>query len=210
MAQPALTLFIGNKNLSSWSMRPWLALDASGLSYTETLILLNQPTTKAAILAVSPTGKVPALRLGDLVVAESLAICELVAELAPAAHLWPEDRIARAAARAVASEMHAGFAALRREHPMMLRERTPKQPTAEVRAELTRFDTLLSEARARFGAGGPFLFGTFTIADCMLAPVATRIRTYDLPAAETTRAWAKAIFAHPSFKKWEAAAIAEP
>jgi glutathione S-transferase len=206
----ALTIYVGNKNRSSWSMRPWLALDASGLPYAEEVIFLDQPDTKAKIAAVSPTGKVPALRWGDVVVPESLAICELVAELAPSAKLWPEDRASRAAARAVATEMHAGFPTLRKEHPMMLRERTPKPPSAEVKHELARFDALVGETRRRFGAGGAFLFGHFTIADCMLAPVATRLRTYDLPAADATRAWQAAIFAHPSFRKWEEAAIGEP
>lgn len=210
MSTAPLTLFIGNKNRSSWSLRPWLALDASGLSYTEEVIFLDRPDTKAKIAAVSPTGKVPLLRMGDVAIPESLAICELTAELAPTAGLWPSDRAARAVARAVACEMHAGFPTLRREHPMMLRERTPKPPSAEVKAELARFDALVEGTRARFGAGGAFLFGHFTIADCMLAPVATRIRTYDLPAAPSTRAWAEAISAHPSFRKWETAAIAEP
>ena len=206
----ALTIVVGNKNRSSWSMRPWLALDASGLPYAEEVIFLDEPDTKAKIGAVSPTGKVPVLRWGDVAVPESLAICELVAELAPSARLWPEDRAARAAARAVASEMHAGFPTLRREHPMMLRERTPKPPSTEVRSELARFDSLVGDTRRRFGSGGPFLFGHFTIADCMLAPVATRLRTYDLPTGGGTRAWQAAIFEHPSFRKWEAGALAEP
>lgn len=210
MSTPSLTIVIGNKNRSSWSMRPWLALDASGLPYAEEMIFLDQPDTKAKIAAASPSGKVPALRWGDVVVPESLAICELVAELAPGAKLWPEDRTARAMARAVATEMHAGFPSLRKEHPMALRERTPKPPSAEVRAELSRFDALVAGAREAFGRGGPFLFGHFTIADCMLAPVATRLRTYDLPATDTTRAWQAAIFAHASFQKWEAAALTEP
>jgi glutathione S-transferase len=210
MSTPKLTIIIGDKNRSSWSMRPWLALDASGLPYGEELIFLDQPGTKAKLVAASPNGKVPALRYGDLVVPESLAICELVAELAPAAKLWPEDRTARAMARAVATEMHAGFPTLRKEHPLALRERIPKAPSAEVRAELARFDALVASARERFGSGGAFLFGDFTIADCMLAPVASRLRTYDLPAADTTRAWQAAIFAHPSFQKWEKGALAEP
>lgn len=210
MSTPALTVFVGSKNRSSWSLRPWLALDASGLPYAEVVIPLDEPDTKANIGAVSPTGKVPVLRFENVVVPESLAICELVAELAPSARLWPQDRPARAVARAIACEMHAGFPTLRREHPMSLRERTPKSPSDAVRAELARFEAVVADARARFAGDGAFLFGHFTIADCMLAPVATRIRTYDLPVSPETQAWARAIFAHPSFRRWESAAIAEP
>jgi glutathione S-transferase len=208
-AQMTRTLMIGDYNLSSWSLRPWLALDHSGLSFETEVIRLDRPDTRAKLEAASPTAKVPCLRDGALVVWESLAISELVAELAPQAHLWPEDRDTRAVARAVASEMHAGFVTLRKEHPMRLAERMPKAASPDVLRDLGRIDALVADCRTRFGQSGPFLFGTFSIADCMFAPVATRIRTYGLPVARTTTAWCEAVFAHPSFKRWERAAERE-
>jgi glutathione S-transferase len=212
-AMSELVLYVGDHDLSSWSLRPFLALDASGLPYRLEVIELDRPGTKAKIDAVSPNGKVPVLhRTGDtpLVIPESLAICELCAELAPAAKLWPDDRDARAVARAVSTEMHAGFAALRREHPMHITSRIERPPSDEVRRDLGRIEAIFADARARFGAGGPFLFGRFSIADCMFAPVATRVRTYGLPAGPATRAFMEAIFAHPSFVKWETAARLTP
>lgn len=200
-------LYVGDYNLSSWSLRPYLALHASGLPFRAEVIRLNQPDTAAKIAAVSPTHKVPCLHEGELAITESLAICEYVAELAP--QLWPEDRFARAMARAAATEMHAGFANLRREHPMHLAERLPKQPNAEVVRELARIEALFAASRARFGEGGPFLFGRFSIADCMFAPVATRMRTYELPVGPASTAFQEAIFAHPSFLAWEALAQRE-
>lgn len=208
-----LVLYVGDPDLSSWSLRPFLALDASGLPYRLEVIELDRPATKARIEAVAPNGKVPVLHRGGpkpLVIAESLAICELIAELAPEAKLWPDDRDARAVARSVSTEMHAGFAALRREHPMHLMSRIEKAPTDEVRRDLSRIEAIFADCRARFGEGGPFLFGRFSIADCMFAPVATRLRTYGLPAGPASRAFMEAIFAHPSFTKWETAARLSP
>lgn len=202
-------LYVGDYNLSSWSLRPFLALDASGLAHRVEVIRLNQPDTAKNIAAVSPNHKVPCLVDGDLVISESLAISEYVAELAPEAHLWPEDRAARAMARAAATEMHAGFPNLRREHPMRLAERIPKAPSEDVKRELARIEALFASSRARFGSEGPFLFGRFSIADCMFAPVATRMRTYDLPVGPASKAFQEAIFAHPSFLRWEASARAE-
>lgn len=202
-------LYVGDYNLSSWSLRPFLALDASGLDHRIERIRLNQPHTAKNIAAISPNHKVPCLLDGDLVISESLAICEYVAELSPHAHLWPEDRGARAMARAAATEMHAGFTSLRREHPMRLAERIPKAPSDGVKAELERLEALFASSRARFGSGGPFLFGRFSIADCMFAPVATRMRTYDLPVGPASKAFQAAIFAHPSFLRWEESARAE-
>jgi glutathione S-transferase len=203
------TLFVGDHNLSSWSLRPFMALAHSGLPFEVEVVRLDRPETAARLAAVSPSGKVPCLRDGEVVVWESLAICEYVAELAPQARLWPEAPAGRALARAASCEMHAGFVPLRREHPMRLAERLPKAPSAEVQKDLARLDALFGECRARFGEGGPFLFGAFSIADCMFTPVASRIRTYDLPVSATTQAWCEAIFAHPAFRRWEAAAQRE-
>jgi len=206
-----LELLIGNKNYSSWSLRPWLALKASGLPFRERLVPLYQDGSKAALLQFSPAGKAPALRDGALVIPESLAICEYVAELAPDATLWPRAREARAVARAVACEMHAGFFALRMTMQMNIRARarTPIVPTAEAAADVARVQALVEGCRQRFGAGGPFLFGGFGIADAMLAPVATRFRTYRVPLSPVAQAWCDAIFGYPAFREWEAAAISE-
>jgi glutathione S-transferase len=201
------TLYVGDHNLSSWSLRPFMALAASGLPFEVEVIRLNQPDTAARIAKVSPNAKVPCLHDEGLVLWESLAICEHVAELAPAAQLWPADRAARAIARSVSCEMHAGFASLRREHPMRLAERLSKPPSDEVKKDLARIDGIFEDCRSRFG--GPFLFGRFSIADCMFTPVATRIRTYDLPVSPTTKAWCEVIFAHPAFVRWQAAARLE-
>lgn len=209
---PELELLIGNKNYSSWSLRPWLALKAAGLPFREHRVPLYEDDSKAALLRFSPTGKAPALRQGDLVIPESLAICEHVAELVPDADLWPRAREARALARAVACEMHAGFFALRGTMPMNLRARAraPIVPTPEVAADVARVQAIVEGCRQRFGASGPFLFGSFGIADCMLAPVATRFRTYRVALGATAQAWCDAVHAHPAFREWEAAAIAEP
>lgn len=203
------TLYVGDHNLSSWSLRPFMALAHSGLPFEVEVVKLNQPDTAARIAAISPNGKVPCLHDDGVVIWESLAICEHVAELSPGAQLWPDALAARSTARAVSCEMHAGFVPLRREHPMRLAERLPKPPSDEVKKDLARIDALFEDCRMRFGAGGPFLFGRFSIADCMFTPVATRIRTYDLPVAAATRAWCEAIFAHPAFVRWETAARLE-
>ncbi|MDR3515934.1 MAG: glutathione S-transferase family protein [Azospirillaceae bacterium] len=206
-----LTLVIGNKAYSSWSLRPWLALMQAGATFQEILIPLDQPDTATAIRHHSPTGRVPLLRHGAITVWESLAICEYVAELFPAAGLWPEDAAPRALARALACEMHAGFAALRHDMPMNLKHRFPGQGrTPATLADIARITTCWLEARARFGGDGPFLFGRFSIADAMFAPVCTRFMTYavDLPAA--AQAYVDAILALPALQAWMRAADAEP
>jgi glutathione S-transferase len=203
------TLYVGDHELSSWSLRPFMALAHSGLPFEVEVVKLNQEGTAARIAEVSPNGKVPCLHDDGVVIWESLAICEHVAELAPAARLWPDALPVRSVARSVSCEMHAGFVSLRREHPMRVSTRLPKPPSDEVKKDLARIDALFSDCRARFGADGPFLFGRFSIADCMFTPVATRIRTYDLPVSATTRAWCEAIFAHPAFVRWETAARLE-
>jgi glutathione S-transferase len=205
MERPVLIL--GDKNISSWSMRPWLALKHAGIDFDEQLIRLDRPDTKATIRARSPSGKVPALDLGGTVIGESLAICEWAAEQVPS--LWPSDPIARAVARSVSAEMHAGFAAMRRELPMDIRRRMPKEPAGEARADVDRIIAMWTECRARFGESGDFLFGAFSIADCMYAPVVTRFRTYDVSLPQPCARYAEAVLAHPAVRAWCEAAERE-
>jgi glutathione S-transferase len=199
----SLTLVIGTKRWSSWSLRPWLALSAVGAPFREILIPLRQPDTKARILEWSPSGKVPLLDDGGLQVWDSLAICEYLAERFPEAGLWPRDPAACALARSVSAEMHSGFTALRSTCPMDVGEDLPMTEIPDdVKADVARIDAVWSDCRARFGQGGPFLFGAFTNADAMFAPVATRIRTYHLPVSEAASAYCDAIMAHPAMVKW--------
>jgi len=169
-----------------------------------------RPDTKQRIRSVSPSGRVPVLRRGELTVCESLAICEYLAELAPGAKLWPDDPHARAVARSVSCEMHSGFATMRRELPMDIVARTPlRDIPPEARADIDRVLTLWRECRYRYGDGGALLFGHFTIADAMFAPVATRFVTYDVPLDPVARAYVDAIYALPEMKTWVADAERE-
>ncbi len=205
-----LVLVIGNKRYSSWSLRPWLALKQAGLPFTEVLITLRQPDTKARILEHSPSGKVPYLRDGDLGIWESLAICEYVAEIAPAARLWPEDRAARAIARAVSTEMHAGFMPLRQAMSMDICASKSIDPLSpDLAADIRRITALWGDCRQRFGAGGDFLFGRFSVADAMFAPVVTRFSTYNISLDAVSRAYVEAMWALPAMREWKAAAEAE-
>lgn len=209
-----LTLVIGNKNYSSWSLRPWLALKAAGQSFDERLIVLRRPETKAEILMQSAAGKLPVLKHGDLTIWESLAICEYVAETWPEARLLPEDARARAVARSVMSEMHAGFANLRRELPMDINKLSPLAqngvtPGEETRLEIARVQQVWQDCRGRFGRDGEFLFGRFGIADAMYAPVATRFRTYGVAMDPVSEAYVNAIYAMPAMQDWCAAAAKE-
>jgi len=204
------TLVIGNKNHSSWSLRPWLAARASGIAFDEVMIALRQPDTKQKVLAHSPSGKVPLLKDGDLAVWDSLAICEYLADAFPAAGLWPNDAAARAVARSVSAEMHAGFPALRNECSMDIARRFPGRSfSPECQAEIARIQAMWADCRARFGAGGPYLFGHFSIADCMYAPVVTRFRTYGIALEPVCRDYAAAMLAHPAMQEWCAAAEKE-
>jgi len=206
-----LTLYIGNKNYSSWSLRAWLALKHVGTPFKEVVIPLDGPGKTTAILAHSPSGKVPALRYGEMVVWDSLAIGEYLADEFHQAHLWPTERIARATARSASAEMHSGFPNLRSQLPMNIR-RPPFElrRTPEVEAEVGRIVSLWSECRRRFGAAGPFLFGKFTLADAMFAPVATRFRTYGVRVDETAAAYVATIHDLPSMREWIEAAKREP
>ncbi len=203
------TLVIAYKLYSSWSMRPWLLMRHLGIAFDEIVIPLDRPDTRARVLEHSPAGKVPILKDGDVTVWESLAIMEYVAETA-GAPVWPEDGKARAMARAVAAEMHAGFGALRSACPMNLGKRYPSRDRGEaVARDVARFEAIVRDARARFGAGGPFLFGAFSAADAMYAPLATRLDTYSIPVDPATRAYVDAILGLPAFREWRAAALRE-
>ena len=207
----ALTLVIGNKNYSSWSFRPWIALRAAGIPFEEVVIPLYEPGSKEQILRHSPAGKVPILIDGDVRVWESLAILDYLAERFPQARLWPAEAAARAHARAIAAEMHAGFAPLRRHCPMnMWRLVKPRELTPEVAADVRRIDAVFTECRERFGQGGEFLFGAFGAADAMYAPVVSRLATYGIPVGAVAEAYTEAVMALPGWAEWRAAALKEP
>lgn len=200
----AYTLSIGNKNYSSWSLRPWLVLTEAGLPFTERLVSLRPDAGKVARLAALPAGRVPVLEHDGLLVWDSLAICEYLAERHPG--LWPEAPGARAVARSMCAELHAGFGALRGEMSMDVRARRPwRRRSPALQADLARVERLWGEARARHGAGGPHLFGRFSIADAFFAPVAFRFRTYGVaPAGEAGR-YLATLLAVPGMRAWEAA-----
>jgi len=206
-----LEIIVGNKNYSSWSLRAWLAVARSGLPFRETVIPMFQDDSARAIARHSPSGKVPCLRHGDLVVWDSLAICEYVAELAPEAQLWPADRAARAVARSACAEMHTGFAAMRNDMTMNLRASKPgvgHSPAAL--ADAAAVQARWRQLRERHGAGGEFLLGAFTIADCFYAPVVTRFQTYGVELDPVARRYCEAVAALPEFQRWRAAALEEP
>ncbi len=207
----ALTLVIGNKNYSSWSFRPWIAMKVAGIAFDEMLISLEAADFKERVLKVSGTGKVPVLIDGDIHIWESLSILEYLAEKFPAAKLWPSDPAARALARTVSSEMHAGFQPLRQLCPMNFwRPVKTMQLTPEAAANVRRIDALWTDCRTRYGAGGPFLFGAFGAADAMYAPVVSRLHTYAAPVGPEARAYMAAVMALPAWAEWKAAAVKEP
>ena len=203
-----LKLVIGDRNFSSWSLRPWLVLNQCGLPFEETTIRLREPGTKAEILKHSPSGKVPCLIDGDVVIWDSLAICEYLAEKFPT--LWPASSKVRAEARSVCAEMHSGFSALRHSMPMEIHASKPFDGrTAEVAADIARIIGIWENCRKRFAQNGPFLFGHFTNADAMFAPVVWRFLTYAIELPPASRAWVEAMCALPAMQEWRAAAVAE-
>jgi len=205
-----LTLIVGNRNYSSWSLRAWLAMRVAGLAFDEVVIALDRPDTASRIGEYSPAGRVPILRHGDRTIWDSLAICEYVAELAPEARLWPENRAARAVARSVSAEMHSGFKDLRGALPMNIRADRPGIPIADdVRADIDRVCRIWRDCRQESGAGGGFLFGDFTIADAMFAPVASRFRTYHIAVDAVARDYIEAIHTLPAMQERSVAAAAE-
>jgi glutathione S-transferase len=202
------TLVIANKLYSSWSLRPWLLLKQFGIAFDEIIIPLDLPDTRAQVLKHSPAGKVPILIDGDATVWESIAIMEYVGD-ALGALVWPQDRAARAMARSVAAEMHAGFQALRSACPMNLGKKFGRKDRGEaVARDVARFGGIVREARERVG-GGPFLFGAFSAADAMFAPLVTRLDTYSVDLDPATRAYADAILSLPAFQEWRSAALKE-
>ena len=205
----SMTIYLGNKNYSSWSLRPWLALKHTGAPFEEVVIPLDQPDTHSRILRHSPSGRVPALLDGDLLLWESIAMCEYLAERFPEARLWPEDRAARAHARAVSAEMHAGFATLRSTMPMNLRRpRAPVLQTDAVRTDVERIVDIWTECR-RSAHGGEFLFGRFSIADAMFAPVVTRFHGYAVELPSVAQAYVDSVRAWPAMREWTDAALRE-
>lgn len=204
-----LTLYIGNKNYSSWSLRPWLALEAAGILFEEVLIPFDFPADNPRFKEISPTGRVPVLHHGDLRVWESLAIIEYAAELFPNSGLWPRAAKERSMARSVSMEMLSGFRALRNACPMNIRRPKGKIAVDDgVEADVTRIETIWRTMRER--SGGPFLFGAFSGADAMFAPVVNRLEVYDLVDAADTLDYMAAVKGLPAWQKWEEAARAEP
>jgi glutathione S-transferase len=205
----SLTLYVGSKRYSSWSLRPYLALAHAGAPFECKTILLDQDDTKANIAKVNPAAKVPVLHHDNLVVWDSLAICEYVADLYPDAKLWPADRAARARARSISAEMHSGFVPLRQNMSMDLGANLAgKGHTPEALADVRRITTIWREALE--ASGGPFLFGHFTNADAMFAPVCTRFVTYGVDLDATCRAYVDAVYATKGMQQWIADAAKEP
>ena len=206
-----LKLIIGNKNYSSWSLRPWIAMKVAGIPFEEEVISLDAKDFKARVSEVSGTGKVPALVDGMVRVWESLAILEYLAERFPDTRLWPADPLARTLARSIAAEMHAGFGPLRRHLPMnMARPVIPRELTPEVQSNVRRVEAIWTDCRARHGEGGAFLFGSFGAADAMYVPIVARFLTYAVTVGAVTRAYMDAVMTLPAWDEWQSAARKEP
>jgi glutathione S-transferase len=203
------TLVIGNKNYSSWSLRPWMLLRHLQLPFQEQLIVLSQPDSSARIAEHSPAGRVPVLKHAGQTLWESIAIGEYLCELTGRG--WPAERSARAHARAVSAEMHAAFGSLREQWPMNARaigRRTPMTPG--LRADIGRIDALWSECRQRYGAHGPWLFGDYSLADAMYAPVVLRFRSYGATLSPPAQAYLETVLLDAPLQQWLAAAVLEP
>lgn len=210
MPSDHFTLVLGNKVYSSWSLRGWLVVRQAGITFDEIVVPLRQPETRPTILKYSPSGKVPALNGPDGPVWDSLAIAEYLAERVPAAGLWPADRAARAVARSICAEMHAGFAALRSAWPMNLRRyRRPSSPSDDVAADIARILAVWRDCRARYGSDGPYLFGRWSAADAFYAPVVSRFLSYDADLDDIGKAYVEAVFEHEWMRQWRAAAAEE-
>ena len=205
-----LKLIIANKLYSSWSLRPWLVMRAFGIPFEEIIIPLRQADSRSRVLEYSPSGKVPALVDGGQTIWESMAIIEYIAESYPDLPIWPKDKSARAHARSIANEMHGGFQSLRRACPMHagVRFATP-EITVPLRANIDRIEAIWAEARQRHGAGGPYLYGAFSAADAMYAPIAFRFDGYSIPVSAEARRYIDTILAHHDVAAWRAAALQE-
>ncbi|MES2017566.1 MAG: glutathione S-transferase family protein [Pseudomonadota bacterium] len=204
-----LTLVIGNKNYSSWSMRPWVAMTAFGIPFSEVRVLLDRPETATQIAEFSAAGRVPVLIAGDITIWDSLAICEYLAEQFQEKHMWPQDVAARAMARSVVAEMHSGFAGLRTAMSMDIRRHLPgRGRTPEAQGDIGRISEIWEECMSRFGHH-QFLFGDFSIADAFFAPVVMRFRTYGVALAPALQAYCDRMQAHPAVARWVSEALAE-
>jgi glutathione S-transferase len=207
---PALKLVIGNKNYSSWSLRPWVLLTQAGIAFEEVQLKFDDDGRVRGVQRWSPTGKVPVLWVDDQPVWDSLAICETAAELFPDKRLWPADAAARRVARSVSAEMHSGFGELRKAMPMNVRSAHPgKGHTPGALHDVARIVSIWESCRARFGGGGDFLFGAFGCADAMFAPVTLRFATYAVPLPPDAQRYAETVRALPAMQQWCAGARAE-
>lgn len=207
----ALKLILGNKNYSSWSLRPWIAMRHAGIEFEEEVIPLYEPGSRERVLQYSAAGKVPVLIDDGAPIWESIAILEHLAEKFPKAALWPADEKARAYGRAIAAEMHAGFGALRRHCPMNMRRRRRKLALAQdVAEDVRRIEVIWTESRNRFGSAGPFLLGSFSIADAMYAPIVSRFFSYDIGVGAAAEAYMATMMSLPAWKEWETAGEHEP
>ena len=204
------TLVIGNKNYSSWSLRAWLLMKHCGIAFEEVRIPLYAAGSKESLRKYAPSGKVPVLLDGSLAIWDSLAIAEYLAECHPDRRLWPQDSAERAVARSISAEMHSGFTPLRSNMSMNCRGTFPGiGRTVEVAADIERIQRMWTDCRERFGAAGPFLFGAFTIADAMYAPVVLRFRTYAVQLMPVARHYADTLLGLPELQDWVEAAKAE-
>ena len=207
----APVLVVGNRNYSSWSLRPWLLLRQHGVAFDEVKLALDTPDFARDIARWSPSGRVPVLHHAGATIWDSLAICEYVSETFLDGAGWPRDASARAVARSVSAEMHAGFGALREALPFNCRRRAPAFRLDDgTRRDIARITAIWRECRARCGDGGPFLFGTFSIADAMYAPVASRFVTYDVTVDDISQRWIDAVLALEAMQEWQGDAAAEP
>jgi glutathione S-transferase len=200
-------LIIGNKNYSSWSLRPYLALSMAGIAFDEKMIRFGEPRFTREVRKISKAGQVPILLHNDMVINDSLAIIEYAHETWPAKNIWPKNKAARAKARSVAAEMHAGFRGIRNACPMNLRRDIKLPPggiSPDIAKDVARLEYLWAECRKQFGKGGPFLFGKFSAADAMFTPVASRLETFAIPVNKATQDYVKALLTTPAFLKWKA------
>ncbi len=208
MSKPILV--IGNKNYSSWSLRPYMALAMAGIDFEEKLITFGEPAFGKAVVKISKAGLVPILVHGKNTVWDSLAIMEYAAETWSDRNLWPKNKAARAMARSVSAEMHSGFRNLRNACPMNLRRAIkPVAMNDDIRADVARLEALWKECRSAHGRGGPFLFGKFSIADAMFTPIVTRFETYDIKVSNDTQHYMNAVMATPAFHDWKADGLKE-
>ncbi len=205
-------LIVGNKNYSSWSLRPYMALKMAGVPFTDKLVRLLVPETPKVLAKYKATGKLPLLVHNGLVVWDTLAIIEYAAETWPSKNLWPRNMKSRARARSVSAEMHSSFGPLRNACPMNLRRERKLPPggvTPDIAKDVARIEAIWADCRKQFGKGGPFLFGKFSAADAMFAPVCARFETFAIPVSKTSQAYMDAVFATLAFQQWKSDAAKE-